>query len=453
MSGASAPPRHRRRTLRGRLTALTVSAAAVVVVLLLVAVNVLLRTSAERDADARARTLAIAAMTAVGGEAGRPHLAALRADPSLAGRVWVFVDGRAAIRGPGGTEVQDAARRAAATGGFLDVPGRERLYGLRVPAARPVTTVVAGQPLTQRALLSDVVLVASVALGLLLLGGVAAATWGIVGRSLRPVVAMTRAAGQWSEQDLDRRFPTTGVGDEVGALARAVDDLLDRMAASLRHSRGLAADLSHELRTPLARIVAELELLRHRERTAAERAEAHAVIARAAEEMERIVGSLMAAARSEGTPGRGRSDVREALELVRAGWAGALEVRDIRLAVEPVPPGLAAGAAPELVERILAPILDNAARFARASIVVAAGREDHGRVWIVVADDGPGVPDDAREAIFTPGGRTATTDGPRHDGAGLGLALARRLARGAGGDVVCEPAHGPGARLRVELPA
>ncbi|MCK9250544.1 MAG: HAMP domain-containing histidine kinase [Solirubrobacteraceae bacterium] len=441
----------RRRTLRGRLTTLTVVVAAVPVVLLLVAGNLLLRSAAERDADARARNLALAAMAAVDDD-GRPRPSRVRGDRALAGRVWVFVDGAAAVRGPGDADVQEAARRVAATGGVLDVPGRVRLHALAVPGVRPPTTVVGRHPLTQRALVTDVVLVGSVGLGLLLLAGVAAATWAIAGRALRPVGAMARAAGGWSERDPDARFPTTGAGDELAALARAVNDLLDRMAASLRDSRRLAADLSHELRTPLARIVAELELLAHRERSPQERRDAHAVIARAADEMERIVGSLMAAARSEAAPGRGRGDLREVLEHVRAGWEGTLGARHVRLTVEPVAPGMAVGAAPELVERILSPVLDNAARFARSSVVVTAGRDDR-RVWIVVADDGPGVPDAERDAIFVPGRRAPGDDGTRHDGAGLGLALARRLARGAGGDVVCEPAPGPGARMRVTLPA
>jgi signal transduction histidine kinase len=98
----------------------------------------------------------------------------------------------------------------------------------------------------------------------------------------------------------------------------------------------------------------------------------------------------------------------------------------------------------EIVERILIPILDNARRYARTEITVSV---DGTR--ISVTDDGPGVAPAAREAVFEPGRRGDPDDG--HDGAGLGLALARRLARTAGGDVVLA-GTGPGAVFNVLLP-
>jgi signal transduction histidine kinase len=69
-------------------------------------------------------------------------------------------------------------------------------------------------------------------------------------------------------------------------------------------------------------------------------------------------------------------------------------------------------------------------------------------VLLDVRDDGPGVPAGAEEAVFEPGHRLVPDDG--HDGAGLGLPLARRLARAAGGDVTCTA--GPGGRFTVRLP-
>ncbi|MEU2872876.1 sensor histidine kinase [Streptomyces olivoreticuli] len=95
---------------------------------------------------------------------------------------------------------------------------------------------------------------------------------------------------------------------------------------------------------------------------------------------------------------------------------------------------LTAGVSPAVAERILAPLLDNA-------------RPEGVRV--VAADDGPGVPDGAHDAIFEPGHRAQPADG--HDGAGLGLPLARRLTRAAGGELTLEPAA-RGARFVVTLP-
>jgi signal transduction histidine kinase len=94
-------------------------------------------------------------------------------------------------------------------------------------------------------------------------------------------------------------------------------------------------------------------------------------------------------------------------------------------------------------------MLQNAERHARTRVVLSAERAGTA-VLVHLDDDGPGIPRELRQAVFEPG-RTQTNGG---DGAGLGLALARRLARATGGevDVTGNPA-GVGARLRVRLPA
>ncbi|MGS2591718.1 ATP-binding protein [Streptomyces hebeiensis] len=94
------------------------------------------------------------------------------------------------------------------------------------------------------------------------------------------------------------------------------------------------------------------------------------------------------------------------------------------------------GVSPQIAERILAPLLDNARRYAAESITVECAPGPRGGVRAVIGDDGPGVPDTVRDAIFEPGHRARPDDG--HDGAGLGLPLAIRLARAAG-DFLTKP--------------
>jgi signal transduction histidine kinase len=101
-----------------------------------------------------------------------------------------------------------------------------------------------------------------------------------------------------------------------------------------------------------------------------------------------------------------------------------------------------AGVPANLVERILVPLLDNARRYARNQITVACTAD----VEIIVTDDGPGVPVELRNAVFEPGRRANPDDG--HDGVGLGLALARRLARTADGDITIDAA----GRFVISLP-
>lgn len=83
--------------------------------------------------------------------------------------------------------------------------------------------------------------------------------------------------------------------------------------------------------------------------------------------------------------------------------------------------------------------------------MTVSARRIPGAVRIDVVDDGPGVPEEFRDELFQPGRRADPGDG--HDGAGLGLPLARRVARAVGGEVSYDPRHTPGARFTVSLPA
>jgi signal transduction histidine kinase len=113
-------------------------------------------------------------------------------------------------------------------------------------------------------------------------------------------------------------------------------------------------------------------------------------------------------------------------------------------------PHLVAGVPPVLLERIVSPLLANACRYAVTTVTVRAHQASDG-VRVDIMDDGPGVPPPFAARLFEPGRRADPGDG--HGGAGLGLPLARRLARSAGGEVTYDSEHAPGARFVVSLPA
>jgi signal transduction histidine kinase len=158
----------------------------------------------------------------------------------------------------------------------------------------------------------------------------------------------------------------------------------------------------------------------------------------------------MAAARAEAQLESGRSELGRVLARIASGWTAALAEREVELDVRPPPAPMMAGVDAEVVERIVAPLLDHARRYARARVILRAVARD-GAIVVTVADDGPGVEPEAREVLFEPGARTAGVNG--HRGAGLGLPLARRLAKAIGGDVTVVPAvPGAGAQFEVRLP-
>jgi two-component system heavy metal sensor histidine kinase CusS len=113
-------------------------------------------------------------------------------------------------------------------------------------------------------------------------------------------------------------------------------------------------------------------------------------------------------------------------------------------------PQLNAGVPPTLLERIVSPLLDNALRYAGSHVTVVAVRQPDG-IRVDVTDDGPGVPPSFAGQLFQPGRRADPADG--HGGADLGLPLARRLARSAGGEVTHASGHTPGAGFVISLPA
>ncbi|MGZ4267588.1 MAG: ATP-binding protein [Solirubrobacteraceae bacterium] len=436
------------RTLRGRLTALATLVAVVAIAALTTVFNVLLSSSLAHDADARLRSRAAAAATTVTTAGGRLKVRESPDDAAIDRGVWIFEGRRALARPDVPARIQRAADGLAGRSRvFRDIADELRLYAAPITSGgRQVGTVVVAQSQAAYDRTTDLALIGSLALAGVLLASVLVLTWILIGRALSPVREMTRSAADWGEHDSGARFGSTERPGELGALAATFDALLDRVAGSLRHEQRLSAELSHELRTPLARIVAQLELLQRRERGPEERREAYAAMTRSAEQMSAILETLMAAARADARLDQGRSDVRETLGELAAAWPEDNVTLEVR---EPEGP-MIAGVDAAVVERIVAPLLDNARRYAATRVSLAAERRDGG-VLLTVTDDGPGVPPAAREAVFEPGGRAGAPNG--HSGAGLGLALARRLARAAGGDVsVAERAPGEGAQLRVELP-
>ena len=280
-----------------------------------------------------------------------------------------------------------------------------------------------------------------------------AARW-VLNAAFRPVSKMTAEAEAWSTADLDRRFELGEPHDEVTQLAHTLDGMLDRLAASLRREQLFSAEVSHQLRTPVAKIKTEAELALRREREPGYYQEALASVARSADQMARTVETLVAAAQEEGSLARGRADVRKVLDNVVNSVEGLCKEKSVNVVVQTPAREIRVGVGVDVATQILQPVVENACRFARGRVVLGAARQSK-EVQISIEDDGPGVSEEEKEKIFEPGvrGSAASTERAASRGAGLGLSLARRLARAASGDVEVGPSTiGVGARFIVRLP-
>jgi len=439
--------------LRARLQFAVAAAVAAALVGLVAGFNLILGNVLDRDARDLARARAEAQVESLRVTGGRLSIGEAPDDRAADAYVWIFGRGKVLER-PRAAQAIDSAARTIAVGSrrFVDVPGNDtRLYAAPVVArGRRVGTVVAGVSLAPYEQTRKLALLSSLVLGgLVLLVVLIAARW-LLRASLRPVVRMTRQAAEWSEYDLDHRFALGAPHDELTELAATLDRLLDRLAASLRHERQFSAELSHELRTPLARVLAESELALRRERRPNEYRQVLELIHRNADQLARTVDALVAAARYEAGGERGTADAQAVADEAARACSGVAAEHQITLRVNQPPRALRVGIDADLAQRIIQPVVENACRYGSSHVFVGVGRENSS-VLYSVEDDGPGVSPDEDDLIFEAGVRgSAARDGEK--GAGLGLALARRLARSIDGDVIADPTAS-GGRFLVKLPS
>jgi len=445
--------------------------AALLMVILTVVFNTVVRHHLRRQEDEELRTRAAAVATTV--DTSGPRVRALETanDRLLDANSWIYVGSRPLERPPSAgplTRVADdlarhTGRRCVTVDGHGSGP--VRLCAEPVPGARQAVTVVTALDLSPYRSSADTLLLGSLVLDAVMLACTYALTRLAVGRALRPVGTMTDQATQWSAVASGERFGSADRPAELARLGASLDALLDRIRAVLRHERQLTGELSHELRTPLSRIVAELDWYGSRPRTAAETRAVHRTIAEAAESMRTICDTLLNTAREDTATAPGTAPV---LPTLRGLADQQIILAQVTVTVDAADPRLEAGVQPALLERIVSPLLANALRYAVSTVTVHADRDDTG-LRVTVTDDGPGVPPAFIPHLFQPGRRADPADG--HTGAGLGLPLARRLARSAGGEVTYDPDHSqdhgyghshdhghdrhpaPGARFVVRLPS
>lgn len=440
-------------TVRTRLLLVVLTAVSLGLVAATIGFNLLIASSTDGTEISRLRQRANEERELMRVDNGVPVPAEGLSDTLGDTRVWVFAGSRV-VQAPRvrPETAAAAAELAAGPSRFRTLEDtHERLFSLPiVDHGRRVGAIVTGISLSpydetkRSALLASLAFAATV---LLIAGG--AAAW-LLRSALRPVGLMTRQAETWSEQDLDRRFGFDDPHDELTQLGHTLDRLLDRISASLRHERRFSAELSHELRTPLAKLTAEAEIALRRPRTPEEYRLALTGVHDHAQQIARIVDALLAAARQEASP-LGVADAAAVAHAAADACRPLADDREVEVEIDENGGPVRVGVDPDLAERILHPVLDNACRYAHRHVTVALARSD-GVVTFIVVDDGPGVAEHELDSIFEPATR-GEAGRRRGESAGLGLALARRLARSAAGDVEAESSSGGGGRFVVRLPA
>jgi signal transduction histidine kinase len=287
-------------------------------------------------------------------------------------------------------------------------------------------------------------LVIGVPVLLVLTGGT---VWLVVGRALRPVEQIRGAVTAITSADLSQRVPEPGTDDEIGRLARTMNDMLARLEDAAARQRRFVADASHELRNPLTAIRTGLEVgLAHPDRAPWPQIAGRAV--RQSQRLEQLIAQLLVLAKADAhQPAARRQPVDLAALLADLGAATPAPGISIELSV---PTGTTTAGNPEDLSRMFRNLLDNAVRYARHRVLVTAAAGPDG-VVVQIADDGPGIPAEERERVF---GRFVRLDASREQAsgsAGLGLAIAREIATAHGATIVLTEAPGGGTRAVVSM--
>ncbi|MFF3576372.1 sensor histidine kinase [Streptomyces mirabilis] len=277
--------------------------------------------------------------------------------------------------------------------------------------------------------------------------------YAMAGRVLSPLGRITRTARAVAGSDLSRRIELDGPDDELKELADTFDDMLERLQRAFTAQQRFVGNASHELRTPLAINRTLLEVHLSDPGAPVELQQLGKTLLATNERSEQLVEGLLLLARSdnqivERKPVDLAEVATQAVDQVHAEAAAkGVAIRGERAAAVVQGNGV-------LLERIALNLVQNAVRYnvPEDGWVEVTTQVQHGQAVLVVTNTGPVVPAYEIDNLFEPFRRLRTERTGSDKGVGLGLSIARSVARAHGGHIAAEPREGGGLVMRVTLP-
>jgi two-component system, OmpR family, heavy metal sensor histidine kinase CusS len=287
-----------------------------------------------------------------------------------------------------------------------------------------------------------------------LLGGVVASALIaiiVTRRGLQPLRQLTQSLDRIGPDQLKERIGSTGWPRELQPLAIAFDQMLERLDDSFTRLSQFSADLAHELRTPIANMLGEAQVALTRDRTAAEYRETIESTVAECERLSRIVDNLLFVARVDAARepiARKWFDARAAVEKIAAFYQMVAD--DHNVTINCSGDGQIY-ADPDLFERAVGNLLDNALRFAPEHGSIRIGLSKHNADFeVAVSDNGCGIAAEHLPRVFDRFYRAESSRGS--DGAGLGLALVKSIVDLHGGSALIESNIGRGTTVKMIFP-
>jgi two-component system, OmpR family, heavy metal sensor histidine kinase CusS len=270
-------------------------------------------------------------------------------------------------------------------------------------------------------------------------------------RGLRPLREMTQSVARIGPTHLKERVTPAEWPRELKPLAIAFDDMLKRLDDSFTRLAQFSADLAHELRTPIANMIGEAQVALTRDRTAAEYRETVESTVGECERLSRIVDNLLFVARVDAAREpieRKRFDARAASEKIAAFYQTVAEDHHVTITCS------GEGqiyADPDLFERAVGNLLDNALRFTAQNGAIQVVLSEHDRDFeVAVSDNGCGIAPEHLPRVFDRFYRAESSRSS--DGAGLGLALVKSIVDLHGGSAIIESKVGRGTTVKLIFP-
>ena len=273
----------------------------------------------------------------------------------------------------------------------------------------------------------------------------------MAGRSLRPIRKLSETVCAITEDNLQQRIPEETGNDEVGALGRSFNTMLDRLEKSFLRQKRFSANVAHELKTPLATINAGIQVLHLEEAPSiSDYEEILATTERNVNRLMAVVDDLMRLCDEQEEFTMVAVDLGEMFESICSELRPVFEKKNIEIELQC---GLRSVCGNQvLLYRACFNLVENAAKYNKENgkILIETGTEE-GTGRIIITDTGNGIPADELQQIFEPFYRVNKSRSRKEGGAGLGLSIVKTIIVKHGWGISADSVLGQGSTFTVEL--
>jgi two-component system heavy metal sensor histidine kinase CusS len=277
----------------------------------------------------------------------------------------------------------------------------------------------------------------------------------LAGRALGPVQAITRTADQITAERLDRRIEVVNPDDDLGALSRTLNGMIERLESSFHDMQRFTADAAHELRTPLAIIRNEAEVTLRAARSTEEYSHTLENILEETARLTQLSDHLLFLCRQDAglyTKATDPLAVNDLIQDVVSQMQLLAQEKNITLSLEKNTPCQVVADAAQL-RRVCYNLLDNAIKYSPiGGRVTVSSTVQNGSVKLIVADNGIGIAAEHLAHVFERFYRVDPSRNRDTEGTGLGLAISQAIVEAHAGEIGVESVLGQGTRFVVRLP-